>query len=134
MMKSRKNRRITLALLLALTLLYACSPGGYRNIDVKEAKALLDGKRGDVFLLDVRTRQEFSAGHLEGAFLIPIDSLDVRMVELMPHKEKEIVVYCAVGGRSSKAANLLLKKGFTKITNMSGGIQAWQQAGYPVVR
>ncbi len=133
-MRNRHYRRSALAFFLGVILLLACGAGGYKNIDAKEAKALLDGNRGDVFLLDVRTKQEFKEGHIDGAFLIPVDSLSVRLPELLPHKEKEIIVYCAVGGRSSKASAFLLKKRFTKIVNVDGGIQAWQKAGYPVVR
>lgn len=75
-------------------------------------------------LLDVRQPKEYEAGHLAGAILIPLKELPERLAEL--EKEKPVIVYCAVGGRSKAAAQLLSGKDFASVYSMAGGIKAWQ--------
>jgi LPXTG-site transpeptidase (sortase) family protein len=99
------------------------------NISVEEIYEIMTGGE-DYILLDVRTPEEFSEGHLEGAVHIPVNELEGRLAELS--KDKPIIVYCKSGGRSSTAANLLVENGFTQIYNMSGGILDWEQKGYPM--
>ena len=62
---------------------------------------------------------------MPGAKLIPIGDLEKRLAEL--DREKPIIVYCAIGGRSRVAAQMLAGKGFSKIYNLSGGIKAWEK-------
>lgn len=85
-------------------------------------------------VLDVRTPEEFAEGHVQGAvnvdwynpaFLTEVSAFD---------KKKPVYVYCAVGGRSSKAKAALVKAGFSEVHNLTGGIEAWQEAGLPVTR
>jgi len=80
---------------------------------------------GEVTFLDVRQPKEYKSGHLPGAKLIPMGELDSRLGEL--DKEKPIVIYCAIGGRSRVAAQMLAGKEFKKIYNLTGGIKAWQK-------
>ena len=86
----------------------------------------------DFVLLDVRTPEEFSEGHLANAVLIPIQELSQRLGELASYKEKKIIAYCRSGNRSGRAAELLGAKGFT-VFNMEGGILRWKAAKLPVV-
>ena len=84
-------------------------------------------------VLDVRTKEEFSEGHLAKAALIPWTDKDFTTraaKELDPRKP--VLVYCLSGGRSAKAAAALVKLGFTDVRNLAGGILAWQQAGKPI--
>ena len=83
-------------------------------------------------LLDVRTPQEFSEGHLANAILILIQELSQRLGELAPYKDKKVIAYCRTGNRSGRAAELLGTKGFT-VFNMEGGILKWKEARLPVV-
>ncbi len=87
-------------------------------------KQRLDGG-SKVVLLDVREPYEYSLCHLEGSKLIPLAELEQRLGELNP--SDEIVVYCHVGVRSSRAVQLLSKKGFGRARNLAGGIRAWAQ-------
>ncbi len=81
-------------------------------------------KKGeDLILLDVRQPEEYAAGHIENALLIPLGELDMRSDEL--DKNKEIVVYCRSGRRSRMGADKLIKSGFTRVTNVLGGFNAW---------
>ena len=86
----------------------------------------------NAILLDVRTPKEYAAGHLKGAMLINIfdDNFSEQVAKL--DKTKTVYVYCASGGRSSEAQELMLKSGFKNVVNLAGGIEAWKKAGLPV--
>lgn len=80
-------------------------------------------------LLDVRTAEEFAAGHIPGAKNISLQSLDRRLGELP--KDQPIIVYCRSGSRSATAAQLLKRQGFEDVRDL-GGIITWQRQGLPV--
>ncbi len=94
------------------------------DVDVtpRELKASIDAGRRPI-LLDVREPFEYALCHLESSTLIPVDQLSHRLKEL--GLNDEIVVYCHVGIRSTGAVSLLRKNGFTKVKNLTGGIDAW---------
>lgn len=102
-----------------------------KNINAREAKALLDGNR-NIYLLDVRTPQEYSQGRLAGSVLIPIGEFERRIREVP--KNKTIIVYCAVGSRSKPAANFLSQQGYKNVYHMTDGIVGWYRNGFPVQR
>jgi len=81
-------------------------------------------------MLDVRTPEEYAAGHISGAELIPVQQLAEHLSEV-PH-DKQVYVYCKSGGRSSRASKLLASNGYNNIENIKGGFDAWKAAGYPV--
>ncbi len=89
------------------------------RIDGPRARALV---AGCAQLVDVRSPGEFAGGALPGARNIPVHELDRRLAELS--KDRELVVYCASGGRSASAASLLARAGFTKVHDL-GGIGRW---------
>lgn len=74
-------------------------------------------------ILDVRQPGEYQEGHIAGAKLVPMGELGDRLGEL--ERDKPVLVYCAIGGRSRVAAQLLAGKGFDKVLNLKGGIKAW---------
>lgn len=83
-------------------------------------------------ILDVRTPGEVVQGKIPGSLAMDYYAPDfLTKVNELP-KDKEIYLYCAVGARSGEAANLLIQQGFTKVYHLSGGIQAWAQAGQPI--
>ena len=89
-----------------------------------EAKAFMQGIAVDRYtLLDVRQPGEYESGHIPGARLIPLPDLHERLNEIDP--QKPTLVYCAVGGRSRVAAQMLAGKGFAEVVNLIGGIKAW---------
>jgi len=91
----------------------------------EDLKDLIQKSReGTYTLLDVRQPVEFEEGHLPGARLIPLPELADSLGTLDPRKPT--VVYCAVGGRSLMAAQLLSNQGFQKVLQLQGGIQAWE--------
>jgi rhodanese-related sulfurtransferase len=82
-------------------------------------------------ILDVREQDEWDAGHVEGATLIPLGELANRLSELP--QDTQIIVMCKSGNRSAKGRDLLLANGFTQVTSLAGGITAWIEAGLPTV-
>jgi rhodanese-related sulfurtransferase len=83
-----------------------------------------------VFLLDVRTQEEWDDFHAPNTTLIPLDELESRLDELP--QDEEIVVVCRSGNRSQVGRDILLNNGFEQATSMSGGLNAWTAAGYPI--
>lgn len=100
-----------------------------KNISAKQAKELIE-KEKDVFLLDVRTREEYDDFHIKEANLIPIQELE-QNINRIP-KDKKVIVLCAKGKRSAKACEILKNKGLKELYNVEGGINQWKSEGYPV--
>ena len=87
---------------------------------------------GALQVIDVRRPGEYSNGHVPGAVPAPLSGLERNLQDLPVAKDAETAVICAGGYRSSAAASLLQKHGFTKLINVMGGTSAWVNAGYPV--
>lgn len=83
-------------------------------------------------ILDVRTPEEFAAGHLPGALNLPYDELAQRLSEIPAARTDEIVVHCQSGRRAGMAEAILVEAGYSKLRDLEGHFQAWQQGGYPV--
>jgi rhodanese-related sulfurtransferase/rubrerythrin len=94
------------------------------SMDPAEARATLASRGGAFTLLDVRQPEEYADEHLPGATLVPLPELSSRLSELDPGRPT--IVYCAIGGRSRIAAQMLAGKGWEKVYNLSGGIKAWK--------
>ncbi|MGH7823095.1 MAG: molybdopterin-synthase adenylyltransferase MoeB, partial [Candidatus Binatia bacterium] len=100
------------------------------ELSVSEVSEKLD--RGEKFLLlDVREKEEYRDGHLEGAVSLPRGFLEIRVEDTVPDRSKPIVAYCAGGVRSLIAAKTLREMGYENVTSMSGGFGAWKNAGLP---
>lgn len=95
-----------------------------KSVTADDAKKLLsETPLSDITILDVRQPKEYEEEHIPGAKLIPIADLGNRFDEINP--EKPTLVYCAIGGRSRVAAQMLAGKDFEKVMNLTGGIKAW---------
>ncbi|MCC6487596.1 MAG: hypothetical protein IT364_08845 [Candidatus Hydrogenedentes bacterium] len=79
----------------------------------------------DFLLLDVRTPAELQTASLSDCMNIPLDKLPGRVGELEAWRDKEIVVMCHHGGRSAQAQGFLLRQGFSRVLNLTGGINAY---------
>jgi NADPH-dependent 2,4-dienoyl-CoA reductase/sulfur reductase-like enzyme/rhodanese-related sulfurtransferase/TusA-related sulfurtransferase len=85
-------------------------------------------------VVDVRTPSEYrQTGYIKDSKLIPLGELMRDLGKLEQYKDKEVVVLCAVGGRSYMAAQLLAREGFKDVRNLVGGIKSWIRNGFPVV-
>jgi rhodanese-related sulfurtransferase len=102
---------------------------GVQGLSVREAKALID-KTPNLFILDVRTPDENRQARLKNSVLIPVDDLERRLNEVP--RNRPVLVYCAVGSRSMKAADFLARKGFREVYQLNDGIVGWYRAGLAV--
>jgi rhodanese-related sulfurtransferase len=82
-------------------------------------------------ILDVRTREEYAAGHIPSAVNIPHGELSGRLPELGADKADEVVVLCRGGTRAAFAEDVLARAGYTNLRDLEGHMQAWQEGGYP---
>ncbi|MFO1401808.1 MAG: rhodanese-like domain-containing protein [Steroidobacteraceae bacterium] len=83
-------------------------------------------------LLDVRTPEEFAAGHVPGARNIPVQELDARLAELAAARGGDIVVYCRSGRRAASALATLQAQGFEHLLHLEGDMQGWSAGGHRV--
>jgi rhodanese-related sulfurtransferase len=140
----QKASRLWIGLLLAMMAvssisIAACAAAAAPGAGAGEPAALPDEISVDeayqkyqdgVFLLDVRTQEEWDDYHAPNTTLIPLDELESRLGEL-PQNE-EIVVVCRSGNRSQIGRDILRNNGFKQTTSVSGGLNAWRAAGYPI--
>lgn len=84
-------------------------------------------------LVDVRTPEEFKGGYIAGAINWNIHEADFGQKIGTLDKNRPVLVYCAVGGRSANAANQIAKLGFGKVYDLKGGMTAWRKEGKAVV-
>ncbi|MBT0652193.1 rhodanese-like domain-containing protein [Geomobilimonas luticola] len=124
--------KTVLAVTAIVTVLAASAvAAGYKNIASGEAKGLL-AKKKSVYLLDVRTPDEYRQARLAGSVLIPVNEIERRLGEIP--KNRPVLVYCAVGSRSGMVAGYLAGKGYGEVYNMQDGIVGWYRNGYPISR
>ena len=117
-------------LFLAVMLLTACGQDRendqgavYVNITAEEAKQIMNSEEGYI-ILDVREQDEYDAGHIPGAILIPYTQIEEKAKGMLPDKGQLILVYCRSGRRSKIAAEALAELGYTNIKEF-GGIIDW---------
>ncbi len=112
--------RVLVAVALGLALFFLVGTGP--TISSETAHQLV---KDGALLLDVRTPEEFASGHLDGATNVPVQVLESKLETLTAKKDQPIVVYCRSGHRSSSAAELLKKGGYTKVQNL-GAMSNWK--------
>jgi len=100
---------------------------------VQDVRGRIDKSDGAT-LLDVREKDEYRDGHLDGAISLPRGFLEMRVEETVPDKQAPIIAYCAGGTRSLIAARTLKEMGYTNVVSMTGGFSAWKNAGMPFVQ
>jgi rhodanese-related sulfurtransferase len=103
------------------------SPAGIRQAEISDVPTTFDES---VVLLDVREDDEWQRGHAAGARHIPMGEVPARIGEIDPGAQ--LFVVCHLGGRSARVAQYLAQNGYAPI-NVSGGMQAWADAGWPIV-
>jgi molybdopterin/thiamine biosynthesis adenylyltransferase/rhodanese-related sulfurtransferase len=104
-----------------------------REIDVTQAREQLEGFDAPV-LVDVRERNEWNQGHIPGAVLLPMGELEARIAEVAPDRSHPVILYCASGNRSARAARTLEELGYEDAVSVAGGFREWAELGYPSER
>ena len=121
-------RKLFFSLLLLLTLSGCAAQqvdaNGYRCITMQEAAEWMSRESGYI-ILDVRTQEEFAAGHIPNAICIPNETIGSETLSALPDKAQLILVYCRSGNRSKQAASKLVKIDYTNVVEF-GGILDWQ--------
>lgn len=102
----------------------------FKNVDAATFKQLTESGNG--IILDVRAPEELEEGFIPDAINYNYYEDDFESKLNTLDKQKEVYVYCAGGGRSSDAASMLVKKGFTKVYNLEDGFDDWKRKGLPV--
>ena len=134
---------VSLCLLFALSPLlraegndYPGESAGVKQISAKEAASLIEKNKNnaDFVILDVRTPEEFSKGHIENAINIDVKSASFREDAGKLDPGKTYVIHCRSGRRSAVAGAQLEELGFINVYDIQGGIVAWEEEGYPVTK
>ena len=98
----------------------------FTRIDVKEADDMMNDGAA---VIDVREPHEYTAGHVPGAKLIPVNTVYAKREELP--RDKDLIFVCAVGQRSALACEMAAAAGLTRLYNLEGGTDAWIKSGMP---
>ncbi|MBC8023674.1 MAG: rhodanese-like domain-containing protein [Burkholderiales bacterium] len=104
--------------------------GGATQVGTLEATRLMN--QGTNLVLDIRDGDDFASGHVPRARHIPLSQLSKRVDEIGKFKDKTVIVTCRTGAKTGAAARLLRNAGFTRVFELRGGVNAWQQASLPV--
>ena len=115
---------LMIALVIGGLFMFMQSGNANQTMTYQELQNKLNAKENFV-LLDVRTQEEFNAGHIAGAILLPYDEINLKAATVLPEKEKEIVLYCRSGRRSAIAKKALVELGYKDVKDF-GGINRWQ--------
>jgi rhodanese-related sulfurtransferase len=106
----------------------SCSMDEVKRLSPEELKEIFErDEMGQFVLVDVRQPEEYRAGHIPGARLVPLGELEARHGELK--KDKKIVTYCRC-----MHASILCREGYRELNNVLGSMTAWENAGYTMVK
>ncbi|AVX25666.1 Rhodanese -like proteiny domain protein [Pseudomonas syringae pv. atrofaciens] len=117
-------------ILLGLLIAYEMSKGG-ASLSTRELTALVNSDQGVV--IDVRSKKDYTAGHIVGSLNFPQDKVLTRTAELEKYKDKTLIIVDAIGQHAGTTARELLKSGF-KAAKLSGGISSWRGDNLPLVK
>jgi len=123
----RKDTMILLVVFIAMvvTIVTGCSKGvGAAGVDVSIDQALSMWQNNEVIIIDVRTPEEYKAGHIPGVANIQLDQLESRSNEVP--KDRKVLLICRSGSRSSQGTSLLRSKGFGNVYNITKGMSSWR--------
>ncbi|HWN06992.1 MAG TPA: rhodanese-like domain-containing protein [Steroidobacteraceae bacterium] len=125
--------RILAIALVACVFALPVAAAGPASIEPKALGERIAWADQALFVLDVRTPEEYAAGHLPGAANIPHDRLAARLGELSGARERDIVVYCRTGRRTAEALEILDKAGFKRLFHLKGDYTRWTGEKRPVI-
>ena len=101
-----------------------------KSMQVNDLKSKLD-QNENIVLVDCREQNEWDAGHIAAATFLPLSDIEKNHTQLTD-KNAEIILQCRSGKRSMTYAHFLADQGYTNLTNLEGGILAWQEEGHDV--
>ena len=120
--------RLVTTLIVVSALAHACAETTAQVVPITP-DALLASPPAGALILDVRTADEYAAGHVPGAVNVPYDQVAARLTELGDDPTRPVVVYCESGRRAGRAESVILEAGFTDVRHLEGDMQAWRASG-----
>ncbi|RKP58790.1 rhodanese-like domain-containing protein [Pararobbsia silviterrae] len=105
-----------------------------RGHGVSAADATQMINRRNAVVVDLRSTDEFSKGHLPQARSVPFETLSEKAAQVSKNKSAPVLLVCQTGQRARKAEQVLTEAGYAEVYTLQGGIEAWQTAGMPVVK
>ena len=104
----------------------------FKEMDVHELKEKLENQSEDFILIDVREHDEWECGHIPNAIFMPLSRFEQEVKNTILDPSKELILQCRSGKRSQTACKILAQHGRKKLFNLTGGILAWQDAGFTI--
>ena len=104
--------------------------GGRNSLNASQATLLIN--REDALVVDVREPDEYVTGHLPESRNLPLGQLEERISEIDQYKNSPLILVCQSGARSAGACKKLEGQGFTRVHNLSGGVDGWRTGGLPL--
>jgi phage shock protein E len=129
-----KNTRVLSILILVVGLATSagCQEAAHARESVSGAQLAKQIESGHApVILDVRTEEEYKAGHIPGARNVPLDQLASHLPTLGIAKSDEVVVHCERGGRAAKAEELLSASGYEHVVDLQGHMKGWRESRLP---
>ena len=123
---------VWVALVAMLIFSYVSSlTSSIKEVSTHDATLMIN--KEDAVVLDIRAQKEFKAGHILGARQIKPEALREKIFNTLENsKDKPIIVVCAMGNQARGTANAMSKAGFSKVSVLKGGMNAWQSASLPI--
>ena len=122
---------LLLFFLLFALIIYESRKGG-KKIDTSEATRIINKEKA--LVVDLRTSAEFNSGTISGAINLEPDSVDKENSLFKANEKDHIILVCKLGSSSSTVGGRLIKQGFENVNILSGGMQGWVQAGFPLIK
>jgi len=132
MKKTIKKATLLIMILIGTLAVISCGKseevitekGTFTKISAQDAKKIMDEEK-NIVILDVRTEEEYSSGHIENSVLISVDDLKDKAESILKDKDQKILIYCRTGNRSNTALKKLKEMGYTNLYDF-GGINSWE--------
>jgi rhodanese-related sulfurtransferase len=123
---------IVIALISGALLLWPVVTRRNRGLSAADATQLIN--RRNAVVIDVRSADDFAKGHLPQARHVKPDELKAKVGQVAKNKNTPVLLVCQTGQHSGKAENVLKEAGYAEVFTLQGGVNAWLQAGMPVVK
>lgn len=128
------NHYILVSIFVFLLVAFIINEGKQGGAAISTGNLVNLVNREEAVIVDIRDNKDFGAGHIAGAINIPFASIDSRVGELEPYREKPIVLVCKMGQHAGAAGRKLKAQGFLDVRRLSGGMAEWGASSLPVVK
>ena len=128
------NHYILVSAFVFLLVAFVINEGKQGGAAITPTNLVNLANREGAVLVDIRDTKEYSAGHIAGALSMPVSSIDARIGEMEPYKDKPVVLVCKMGQHASAAGRKLKALGFENVRRLSGGMAEWTASSLPVVK